>query len=117
MSTHQSMCVHRSSCQAGSNGALQIHMTLLPEAKALTSQFPWANYEMGGHMMLGPVLAKLDLLGSTIEFGYWAIPRVEGRPYDAASGPERPGYIHGQMFMLKSLPSEEQLWKLKSPWI
>lgn len=118
-------------------------MQRVPEFRRVAEQFPWMRLESDGVFYLDLFKARRNLLGSGPLFGWWSTRGGE-QPHDqneadlgkmktspdmfmtlfkpsAGQVPSvrpRPGtYIHGEIMLSDSWPTDIEGWKLKDEWV
>lgn len=82
--------------------------------------FPYLRIESDETTSLPFALARLGVLGSSPEFGYWAqpgglAPHDVGRKAFNKGKPPRNGYRHGQMLLEPKWGDHKALWKMRNP--
>lgn len=88
-----------------------------PAVSERVKAFPFLRVERDETTSHDLALARLKVLGSGLEFGFWAQPGGM-TPHDAGRmRPLRTGYRHGQMLLEPAWEDHVKLWKLKKQWI
>lgn len=104
-------------------------MKRLPYFRAELLQFPWARMEKDGTCPHELFLARLGVLGSGPQFGYWSRPggnqshddsdsQVSRSPVATLHGKQylidrNKAYVHGEVLLSKQWPTDVEAWKLK----
>ncbi|KAH9939853.1 hypothetical protein B0H21DRAFT_29837 [Amylocystis lapponica] len=99
--------------------------------RSVLTQFPWARVEIDGSFPLDIMKARWSVLGAGASFGYWSIPGPRGSQVHDTFGSYNPdedavyaakrktaipravGYVHGEVMLGATWPTDEGAWKLK----
>lgn len=121
-------------------------MGRVPQFQRVDSQFPWLRSESDGVFLADLFKARLSLLGSGPSYGWWSV-RYEEQPHDhgeaelhklrtspglaaalfepstrtrPATTIKRPVpgvYMHGEIMLGESWPTDVEGWKIKEEWV
>ena len=103
-------------------------MRHVPYFRSEAIKFPWVRIEWDGSCNHDLLKARMGVLGSGIDFGYWSVPggmrshdghaSILATLKDPAFGqamrkPRKKPYTHGEVMLRKEWPKHVDAWKLK----